>query len=192
MDSEIHVCLNTGGGQKLCNVHKSHSSFSFKLFELFPKSGVTHSPTTKATVLPLLNSLHCFRIHDHVILMVKPSIPKASLNVVIAQTGMSSFVFRSNQSAADRARIMVLVSAIGYLITWEKHLLTAILCHHYNVTIKVSMCIQVGKPSILLLLHYFLQLSQKWNALDTRLLRDIFWLRHISSQRWTPTADLMF
>ena len=39
--------------------------------------------------LPLLNSLHCFKIHDHVILMVKP--------------GVHSFVFQSNQSAAERA-----------------------------------------------------------------------------------------
>ena len=54
--------------------------------------------------LPLLNSLHCFKIHDHVILMVKPSIPKASSSVVIALTGVPSFVFQSNQSAADRAK----------------------------------------------------------------------------------------
>ena len=37
------------------------------------------------------------------ILMVNPSIRKASLNVVIALTGVPSFVFRTNQSAADRA-----------------------------------------------------------------------------------------
>ena len=53
--------------------------------------------------LPLLNSLHRFKIHDHEILMVNPSIPKASLNVVIALTGVHSFVLWNNQSAVDRA-----------------------------------------------------------------------------------------
>ena len=35
--------------------------------------------------------------------MVNPSISKASLNAVIALTGVPSFVFRNNQFAADRA-----------------------------------------------------------------------------------------
>ena len=52
--------------------------------------------------LPLWNSLHGVKIHDHVIPMVKPSIPKVSVGVVIALTGVPSFVFRSNQSATDR------------------------------------------------------------------------------------------
>ena len=91
-------------GQKLCKVNKSHPSFSSKLFELIPKSGVTHSPTMKAMALSLLNSPRCFKIHDHVILMVKPSTPKATLSVVIALTGVPSFAFLSNQSAADMAK----------------------------------------------------------------------------------------
>ena len=98
--------------------------------------------------LSLLNSPQCFKIHDHVILMVKPSIPKASFNVVIALTGVPSFAFLRNQSAADMPRIMVLVSSIGYLSSEKGHFPTAILCHHYNVTIKGSMCIQVGNLSI--------------------------------------------
>ena len=103
MDSERHAYPNTSGGQQLCKVNKSHPSFSSKLFELIPKCGVTHSPTRKAMALSLLNSPHCFKIHDHVILMVKPSTPKASLSVVIALTGVPSFAFLSNQSAADMA-----------------------------------------------------------------------------------------
>ena len=103
MDSERHAYPNTNGGQKLCKVNKSHPSFSSKLFELIPKSGVTHSPTRKAMALSSLNSPHCFKIHDHVILMVKLSTPKASLGVVIALTGVPSFAFLSNQSAADIA-----------------------------------------------------------------------------------------
>ena len=82
-------------------VNKSHPSFSSKLFELFPKSGVAHSPARLVMVLSLLNSLHCFKIHDHVIMMVMPSILKASFSVVIALTGVPSYVFQSNQFAAD-------------------------------------------------------------------------------------------
>ena len=55
-----------------------------------------------------------------------------------------------------------------------------ILCHHSTVTIKGSMCIQVGNPRTWLSLHNFLQLSQNWNALHTELLSNIFWLPNFS------------
>ena len=103
MDNERHSYLNTNGGHKLFKVNKPHPSFSSKLSELFHRSGVTHSSTRKAMELPVLNSAHWIKIPDHVMLMVKPPTPKASLSVVIALTGMPSSVFRSNQPAADRA-----------------------------------------------------------------------------------------
>ena len=132
-----------------------HPNFSSKLF---PKSGVTYSSTRKAMALPLLNSLHCFKIHDHVILIVKSSMPKASLSFVTALTEVPSFVYQSNQSAADRVEDNGPSEKIGYLLHKKGYLPTEILGHYYNVTIKGSLCIQVGNPSTWLPL---LQLSQK-------------------------------
>ena len=76
MDSERHAYLNTNGGHKLCKVNKPHASLGSKLFELFPRSGVTHLSTRKTMALPLLNSLHWIESHDQVNLMVKPSIQR--------------------------------------------------------------------------------------------------------------------
>ena len=50
-----HAYLKHGGGHKFCKVYKPHHSFSSKLFELLPKSGVSHSSTRKAMALPWLN-----------------------------------------------------------------------------------------------------------------------------------------
>ena len=73
---------------------------------------------------------------------------------------------------------MVLVSEIRYLSPEKGHLPTAILCHHYNMTIKGSMCIQVGNLPTWLTLHQILQLFQKWNAQHTRF--NNFWLPYLS------------
>ena len=126
MDSERHAYLNTSGGHKLCKVNKPHPDVNSKLFELFPKSGVTHSSTRKAMAVPLSNSLHCFKIYDHVIMMVKPSGPKASLSVVIALIGVPSFVFWRNQSAADMAEDNGPSVWNRISITWER---TSSNCH---------------------------------------------------------------
>ena len=101
-------------------VNKPHHSFSSKLSEFFPRSGATHSSTRKAMELPVLNSLHWIKIPDHVILMVKPPYPKASLSVVIALTGVPSSVFRSNQPAANRAKDNDPSEWNRISITWEK------------------------------------------------------------------------
>ena len=119
----------------------------------------------------------------HEILVVNPSIPKASLNVVIALTGVPSLYFEITNLLLIGQRAKVLVSEIRHQSPERGHLPTAILCHHYNVTIKGSMCVQVGNPPTWLPLHHFLQLSQKWNALHTQLLTNIFWLPYLSG--WT-------
>ena len=41
---------------------------------------------------------------------------------------------------------MVLMSDITYQSPKKGHLPSAILCHHYNVTIKGSMSVQIGNP----------------------------------------------
>ena len=118
MDSERHAYLNTSGGHKLCKVNKPIPSFSSKLFHFLPKSGVTHSYTRKAMALPLLNSTvkNPWSCNTD----GKAIYPKASLSVVIALTGVPSFIFRSNQSAADRAEDNDLCEWNRISITWEK------------------------------------------------------------------------
>ena len=143
MDSEIHAYPNTSGGQKLCKENKSHPSFSSKLFELIPKSGVTHSPTMKAMALSLLNSPHCFKIHDHVILMVKPSAPKASLSVVIALTTVPSFAYLSNQSAADMAEDNGPSQCNRISFIWERtfsncNFVPSLQCDHKGIDVHSS------------------------------------------------------
>ena len=121
MDSERHAFLNTSGGHILCKVNKPHPSFSFKLFNFFPKSGVTHSYTRKAMALPLLNSLHCKKsMIMHVILMVKPSIPKASLKCCDSTNWRAFICIWSNQSAADRAEDIDPSEWNRIPITWER------------------------------------------------------------------------
>ena len=114
----------------------------------------------------------------YIMLMVNPSMPKASLSIVIALIGVPSFVFRSNHLLPIGLRTMIIVSEIGS-ITWDR----TILYHHYSVTINVSTCVQVGNPPTSLPLHHFLQLSQKWNALHTQFLLNISWLSNLSG--WT-------
>ena len=81
-----------------------------------------YSFTRNAMALPLLNYLHCFKIHDQVpvILMVKSSIHNVSLNIVIALTALAPFVFRSNQFADDRAEDNDPSEWDSLSITWER------------------------------------------------------------------------
>ena len=90
MVSERHAYLKNSGDQKFYKVYKPHPSFTSKLFELFPKSGVTHPSTRKALAL-----------HDYVCDTDGKALYLKCFTQCCDNTNWGAFV--SNQSAADTA-----------------------------------------------------------------------------------------
>ena len=89
--------------------------------------------------LLLLNSLRNLIIHDHVILTDGKALYSEGF------TQWCDYFEVTNWMLIGPGTIF-LVGEIGYQSSKKGHLPTAIMCHHYNVTIKGSMCVQVGDP----------------------------------------------
>ena len=155
-------------------------------WRLFPTPGVTHSSpwNTLVEIFPLLQNPCSWNTNG------KSLYPKGFTQCCDMECPPLYFEITNLLLIGQRA--MVLVSEIRHQSPERGHLPTAILCHHYNVTIEGSMCVQVGNPPTWLPLHHFLQLSQKWNALHTQLLTNIFWLPHLSGSKTEVNPDNRF